>query len=156
MEKASLEDALEEQQETRVSLEEKLESIEESHNEIIAKLIKERDHAIAKYKVAKKENASFKEELSKFSSSISNVNDACYTNSTYCEASILKENVELKAQLVLLTSKYGKLEEINEKLSSSNEDLLSSHSKLRLALEAITTKVTSSDPHVDNGTTSRK
>ena len=49
MEKASLEGALEEEQETRVSLEEKLESIEESHNEIIAKLIKERDHAIAKY-----------------------------------------------------------------------------------------------------------
>ena len=43
-EKASLEDALEEEQETRVSLEEKLESIKESHNEIIAKLIKERDH----------------------------------------------------------------------------------------------------------------
>ena len=34
--------------------EEKLESIEESHNEIIAKLIKERDHAHAKYKVTKK------------------------------------------------------------------------------------------------------
>ena len=53
-EKASLEVTLEEEQETRASLEEKLESIEESHNEIIAKLIKERDHAIAKYKVMKK------------------------------------------------------------------------------------------------------
>ena len=39
-EKASLEDALEEEQETWASLEEKLESIEESHNEIIAKIIK--------------------------------------------------------------------------------------------------------------------
>ena len=43
--------------ETRASLEEKLESIEESHNEIIAKLIKERDHTHAKYKVTKNENA---------------------------------------------------------------------------------------------------
>ena len=41
---------LEEEQVLRVSLEEKLKSIEESHNEIISKLIKERDPAIAKYK----------------------------------------------------------------------------------------------------------
>ena len=39
-EKASSECALEEEHETWVSLEEKLKSIEESHNEIIAKLIK--------------------------------------------------------------------------------------------------------------------
>ena len=63
MEKASLKDALEEEHELRVSLEEQLESIEESHDSIIAKLIKEHDHAIAKYKVTKKENARFKEEL---------------------------------------------------------------------------------------------
>ena len=50
-------------------------------------------------------------------------NDACATNSSSCEASILKENVELRAQLELLTSKYGKLEESHEKLSSSNENL---------------------------------
>ena len=50
MEKASLEDALEEEQDTRASPEEKLESIEESHNDIIAKIIKERDNAHAKYK----------------------------------------------------------------------------------------------------------
>ena len=37
----------------------KLESIEESHNEIISKLIKERDHAIAKYKLAKKKKVEF-------------------------------------------------------------------------------------------------
>ena len=44
------------------------------------------------------------------SSSSHIVNDACATNSTSCEASILKENVELRAQLVLLTNNYGKLE----------------------------------------------
>ena len=54
MEKASLEDALEEEQVTRVSLEEKLESIEESHNEIIAKLIKERDHQLLNIKSQKR------------------------------------------------------------------------------------------------------
>ena len=102
------------------------------------------------------ENARLNDELAKFSSSIPNVNDVCATNSTSYEASILKENVELKAQLELLTSKYGKLEEIHEKLSSSNDDLLASIACLKLAHEAITTKVTCSEPHVDNGTTSSK
>src|SRR5664279_4335642 len=56
---ASLTVTLEEEQELRVSLEEKLESIEESQNEIISKLIKERDHAIAKCKLAKKKKVEF-------------------------------------------------------------------------------------------------
>ena len=56
---ASLENALEEEQETRVSLEEKLETIEESHNELNSKLIKERDRALAKYKKLKKEEVEF-------------------------------------------------------------------------------------------------
>ena len=80
--------------------------------------------------------------------------DACATNSTSCEASILKENVELRAQLELLSSNYGKLEESHVMLTSSHDDLLESHNVLKLAHEAITTKVTSSEPHVDNGTTS--
>ena len=87
---------------------------------------------------------------------ISNVNDACTTNSTSCEASILKENVELRAQLELLTSKYRKLEESHEKLSSSNENLLASHARLKLAHGSLTTKATSCEAHVDKGTTSIK
>ena len=77
--------------------------------------------------------------------------DACDTNSISCEASILKENVELKAQLELLTKKYGKLEESHEKLSSSHEDLLVSHNVLKLAHEA---KVSKLVPHVEISTTS--
>jgi hypothetical protein len=54
-----------------------------------------------------------KQELSKekyTNSSLSqSINDACATNSTSCEASILKENVELRAQLELLTSNYKKI-----------------------------------------------
>jgi hypothetical protein len=69
----SLENSLEEEQELRVSLDEKLESIEESYNEIISKLSKERDIALAK-----------------LSSPIAHDNDACATNSISCEASILK------------------------------------------------------------------
>ena len=80
------------------------------------------------------------------------IDDACATNSISCEASILKENVELKAQLDLLTSNYGKLEESHGKLSSSHEDLLASHDRLKLAHEAIITKVKSCEPHVDIST----
>jgi hypothetical protein len=89
------------------------------------------------------------------SSPIANDNDACATNSTLCEAYILKENVELRAQLELITIKYGKLEESHEKLPSSNEDLLVSHARLKLAHEAISTKVTSCEPHVGTSTISQ-
>ena len=58
--------------------------------------------------------ASYLKEHANFPSPIAINDDACATNSTSCEASILKENVELRAQLELLTSNYGKLEEIME------------------------------------------
>ena len=54
--KASLE---EEEEELRSSLEERLESLDESNDLIVAKIIKERDHALAKYKVLKKEKVEF-------------------------------------------------------------------------------------------------
>ena len=53
----------------------------------------------------------------------------------------MKENVELRAQLDLLTSNYGKLEESHEKLLGFHDDLLISHERLKLAHEAIVTKV---------------
>ncbi|KAM0898970.1 hypothetical protein ACQ4PT_021612 [Festuca glaucescens] len=71
------------------------------------------------------------------------------------KASILKENVELSAQLELLTSNYGKLEENHGKLSSSHEDLLASHDRLKLAHEAIISKATPCEPHVDTSTTTQ-
>ncbi|KAE8767765.1 hypothetical protein D1007_60870 [Hordeum vulgare] len=82
------------------------------------------------------------------------VDDTCTSNATSFEVSTLKENVELRAQLDLLTSNYGKLEENHEMLTSSHADLLTSHNVQKLAHESIITKVTSSEPHVDNGTTS--
>ena len=66
----------------------------------------------------------------------------------------MKENVELRAQLEVLSCNYGKLEESHEKLSSSHDDLLVSHSVLKIAHEAMIAKVTSSEPHVDTSTTS--
>ena len=47
------------------------------------------------------------------------INDACATNSTSCEASTLKENVELRAQLELLTRNYRKFEESRKALKLS-------------------------------------
>src|ERR1041385_3558798 len=95
--------------------------------------------------------ASYLKELAMLSSPSVILDNACATNSISCEASILKENVELKAQLELLTSKYGKLEENHERLSNSHEDLLVSHNVLKLAHEA---KVSKLVPHVDISTTS--
>jgi hypothetical protein len=99
--------------------------------------------------------ASNSNELTKLPSPLSVSDAACATNSTSCEASILKENVELRAQLDLLTSNYGKLEENHGKLSSSHEDLLASNDRLKLSHEAIISKVTSIEPHVDICTTSQ-
>src|SRR4051812_29604887 len=55
----ALNNALEEEQEIRMSLELKLEGLDEANDIIVNKLIKERDHAIAKYKKAKKDKIEF-------------------------------------------------------------------------------------------------
>ena len=57
---ASLNNALEEEQETRAALEEQLESIEESQNEVNSQIIKERDLVIAKFKKLKKKRSSLR------------------------------------------------------------------------------------------------
>jgi hypothetical protein len=64
--------------------------------------------------------ASFLREHANLPSPIAITDDPCATNSISCEASILKKNVELRAQLELLTINYGKLKEIHGKLSSSH------------------------------------
>ena len=51
--------SLEEESEYRTSLEERIESLDDKNDEIIAKIIKDRDHVFAKYKVVKKEKAEF-------------------------------------------------------------------------------------------------
>ncbi|KAK1614507.1 hypothetical protein QYE76_020024 [Lolium multiflorum] len=192
---ASLKNDLEEEQDTVASLEEQLETLEVSQNEIFAKLTKERDHAKAKLKLLKNEKskvgvghdklvkdlddldkahkalesehsiltksyeqlqASYLKEHAMLPSLLDmSCDDACATNSTSCEASILKENVELRAQLDLLTSNYGKLEENHGKLASSHEDLLASHDRLKLAHEAIISKATPCEPHVGTSTTTQ-
>ena len=56
---AALTVALEEEHDLRVSLEEKLENLDESQNAVFSQIIKERDNAIAKYKLYKKEKVEF-------------------------------------------------------------------------------------------------
>src|SRR5664279_185713 len=57
----------------------------------------------------KRTNASFSQYFENYKlENAKSINDACATNSTSCEASILKENVELRAQLELLTSNHRK------------------------------------------------
>ena len=56
---AALTSALEEEQEHRACLEERLESLDEINHEIVAKIIKDKELFIAKYKLMKKEKAEF-------------------------------------------------------------------------------------------------
>ena len=55
--------------------------------------------------------ASYSKELVKLPSPIAIKDGYCATNYVSCESSILTENVELRAQLELLSNNYGKLEE---------------------------------------------
>ena len=55
----ALNNAPKEEQETRMSLELKLEGLDGANDIIVNRLVKERDHAIAKYKKAKKDKIEF-------------------------------------------------------------------------------------------------
>ena len=127
---------LEEERELRVSLEEKLENIEESHNDIIAKIIKKRNHAIAKYKMCKKEkvelgvvHSRLTEDLEKLSKAHKALesenstltksleqlqaqpskNDAPSSSTSTCDhANIIEENARLKASLAKAVSQGKK------------------------------------------------
>ena len=130
--------ALEEEQETRVSLEEKLETIEESHNELNSKLIKERECALAKYKKLKKEKVEFgvghdklNEELEKLDkahkalesehSSLAELHEQLQTQLAACDVStssicdhvnILEEHAKLKEEMSLYMETNKHLESL--------------------------------------------
>ena len=97
-EMASLTIALEKEQDLRVSLEEKLEGLEESQNKIISQIIKERDHANAKYKVLKKEKVEFGVDHARLSSELEKLEKA--HKALESEHSILlKSHEQLQIQL---------------------------------------------------------
>src|SRR5664279_3009220 len=109
---ASLTVTLEEEQELRVSLEEKLESIEESYNETISKLIKERDRAIAKCKLAKKKKGEFGVDHAKLTKSHEQLQiqltqfDMPSTSTSSCDhANVIEENARLKDELARIKGK---------------------------------------------------
>ena len=123
----SLTASLEEETEYRTSLEERLESLDDKNDEIIAKIIKDRDHALAKYKVIKKEKAEFvaanarlveeKEKLEKALKALevthstlvksheqlqtqSSKSDSPSTSTILCDhANVIEENARLKSEL---------------------------------------------------------
>jgi hypothetical protein len=150
---ADLKEALEEEQTTKESLEEtftlELSKVKKSHEGSFE--VENDSRVVLSEPIILTESheqlkASNSNELTKIHSPLSINDDACATNSTSCEASILKENVELTAQFDLLSTNYGKLEESHGKLSSSHEDLLPSHDRLKLAHEDIISKVTDTSP----------
>ena len=132
---ASLTLALEEEHELRVSLEEKLENLDESQNAIFSQIIKERDHAIAKYKLYKKERVEFgvghdrlTEELEKLTKShkalesehsiltksfeqlqiqSTKIDEPSSSTCSCDHANIIEENARLKNELAKASSPQG-------------------------------------------------
>ena len=129
---AALTSALEEEQEHRASLEERLESLDETNDEIIAKVIKDKELFIAKYKLMKKEKAEFVaanvrlqgefEQLDKAHKALESehslllksheqqqtpltISNAASTSSPTCDhANIIEENARLKDELAKVSS----------------------------------------------------
>ena len=119
MEKASLENSIEEEQELRVSLEEKLESLDESNDLIVAKMIKERDHALAKYKVLKKEKVEFGVGNARLVENIERLDKA--HKALESEHSLLiKSHDQLQTQL----SKNDKLAKLSPSISNIKQEIL--------------------------------
>lgn len=75
-EKANLTIALSEEQDLRISLEEKLVGLEEAQNKIVSQIIKERDLAHAKYKALKKEKVEFGVDLARLTSELEKLEKA--------------------------------------------------------------------------------
>lgn len=97
-EKANLTIALGEEQNLRISLEEKLEGLEEAQNKIVSQIIKERDLAHAKYKILKKEKVEFGVDLARLSSELEKLEEA--HKALESEHSILlKSQEQLQIQL---------------------------------------------------------
>jgi hypothetical protein len=66
---------------------------------------------------------------------------ACATNVSSCVDPLEKENVNLKAQLEVLTSKLVKMQEDYEMLKCSHENLQDAHVMLQVSHEVVVTSV---------------
>src|SRR4051812_33200353 len=103
MEIASLKNALEEE-EARVSLEERLESMEETHEEIVTKLVKERDNAVTKAKKLKKERIDFgaaHDRLSEELEKLDNAHKALKTSSLFSMSHMISFKVDWPNMILL-------------------------------------------------------
>jgi hypothetical protein len=143
-----LKGALEEEQTTKEYLEENFalgfSKIKKSHDrafEVANNIDNRYDRLVVSHDTLSKSHEQLKalylKEHTKLSSTLGTNNDACTTNSISYETSILEENVELRAQLDLLTSNYGKLVESHGNISSSHRDILASHDRINLAHDDI-------------------
>jgi hypothetical protein len=75
------------------------------------------------------------------------IEHALVTNSSSSVAQLEKDNIELKAKLDELSSKYNVLQANYVHLKCSHEELVESHIMLELAHEVVITSVKSSQPH---------
>ena len=139
----SLNASLEEESEYRTSLEERIESLDDKNDEIIAKIIKDRDHVFAKYKVVKKEKAEFVvanarlledvEKLNKAHKALESTHSLLVksheqlqtqlsksnspsTSTPSCDhANVIEENARLKVELAKATSAKTSIPKVKDK-----------------------------------------
>jgi hypothetical protein len=72
---------------------------------------------------------------------------ACITNVPFCVDPLEKENINLNAQLEVLTSKYVKMQKDYEMLKCSHEDLQDAHVMLQVSHMVMVTSVKHFQPH---------
>ena len=138
---ASLKASLEEEEEYRVSLEERLDSLDESNDLIISKIIKERDHAIAQYKMLKKEKVEFGVGNAQLQTQLSKINVPSSPTSSCNHANIIEENARLNDELAKLSSSTSIVNDACATNSTSCEaSILKENVELRAQLELLTSK----------------
>jgi chromosome segregation ATPase len=114
----SLSIELEEEQNLRASLEEKLLGLEESHNLNLSKLTKERDHALAMVKLLKKEKVEFDVGHNDFREKFEKLEEA-YKVLESKFSSLTKIREQLQIQLTIEQSKVPPMQVIEVPCSSN-------------------------------------
>jgi hypothetical protein len=114
----SLSIELEEEQNLRASLEEKLLGLEESHNLNLSKLTKERDHALAMVKLLKKEKVEFDVGHNDFREKFEKLEDANKALEGKF-SSLTKIREQLQIQLTIEQSKVPPMQVIEVSCSSN-------------------------------------
>jgi chromosome segregation ATPase len=133
---ASLNASLQEESEYRTSLEERIESLDDKNDEIIAKIIKDRDHVFAKYKVIKKEKAEFVVANARLLEDMEKL-DKAHKALESTHSLLVKSHEQLQTQLSKSTSPSTSI------LSRDHANVIEENARLKVELAKATSAKTS-------------